>query len=104
MLVRPNRSGRHLATSVGLAKTLETARELGCKTAQIFVSNPQGWADPSPRSDAELFADGSRRLGLSPVVAHSKYLINLASPNDELRGRSVRALARELVAAGAQIG
>jgi deoxyribonuclease-4 len=35
------------------------------------------------------------------VVAHAKYLINLASPSDELRGRSVQALARELVAAGA---
>ena len=97
---RTNRIGRHLATSGGLGKTLETARELGCETAQIFVSNPQGWADPSPRPDAELFAEGSRKLGLSPVVAHAKYLINLASPNDELRGRSVHALARELVAAG----
>ena len=98
---RTNRIGRHLATSGGLGKTLETARELGCETAQIFVSNPQGWADPSPRADAELFAEGSRELGLSPVVAHAKYLINLASPSDELRGRSVQALARELVAAGA---
>ena len=69
---RTNRIGRHLATSGGLGKTLETARELGCETAQIFVSNPQGWADPSPRPDAELFAEGSRKLGLSPVVAHAK--------------------------------
>jgi deoxyribonuclease-4 len=98
---RTNRIGRHLATSGGLGKTLETARELGCETAQIFVSNPQGWAVRSSRPDAELFAEGSRRLDLSPVVAHAKYLINLASPNDELRGRSVHALARELVAAGA---
>jgi deoxyribonuclease-4 len=98
---KSNRIGRHLATSGGLGKTLETARELGCETAQIFISNPQGWADPSPRPDAELFAEESRKLGLSPAVAHAKYLINLASPNEELRGRSVHALARELVAAGA---
>jgi deoxyribonuclease-4 len=98
---RTNRIGRHLATSGGLGKTLETARELGCETAQIFVSNPQAWANPSPRPDADLFAEGSRELGLSPVVAHAKYLINLASPSEELRGRSVQALARELVAAGA---
>jgi deoxyribonuclease-4 len=97
---RTNRVGRHLAASGGLRKTLETARELGCETAQIFVSNPQGWADPAPRSDAEAFVEGSRKLGLYPVVAHAKYLINLASPDDELRGRSAQALARELVAAG----
>ena len=98
---RTNRIGRHLPTSGGLRKTLEIARELGCETTQIFVSNPQGWADPVPRPDAQAFAEGSREGGLLPVVAHAKYLINLASANDELRRRSVRALALELVAAGA---
>jgi deoxyribonuclease-4 len=98
---RTNRVGRHLPTSGGLEKTLEAARELGCETVQIFVSNPQGWAVPAPRSDAEAFAEGRRELGLSPVVAHAKYLINLASPHKGLRRRSAEALARELVVAGA---
>src|ERR687893_1765839 len=101
MAGRTNRVGRHLPTSGGLRRTIEAARELGCETAQIFVSNPQGWADPTPRPDAEALVEGRRELGLSPLVAHAKYLINLASPNDELRERSVRALAQELVAAGA---
>ena len=97
---RTNRIGRHLRTSGGLAKTLETASDLGCETAQIFVSNPQGWAVPAPRPDAEVFMNGKRRLGLYPVVAHAKYLINLASPDADLRERSVEVLARELVTAG----
>jgi deoxyribonuclease-4 len=41
---RTNRIGRHLPTSSGLIKTLQTARELELETVQIFVSNPQGWA------------------------------------------------------------
>jgi endonuclease IV len=41
MAGRTNRVGRHLPTSGGLKRTLEAARELGCETAQIFVSNPQ---------------------------------------------------------------
>ncbi|HET7271633.1 MAG TPA: deoxyribonuclease IV [Rubrobacter sp.] len=97
---RTNSIGRHLPTSGGLGKTLEAARELGCETIQIFVSNPQGWADPTPRKDAEMFSERSRELGVSPVVAHAKYLINLASTRSELRDLSVRALAQELVAAG----
>ena len=101
MAGRTNRVGRHLPTTSGLSKTLEAARRLGCETAQIFVSNPQGWAVPTPRSDTEAFAEGRRKLGLSPVVAHAKYLINLASPHEGLRRRSAEALARELVAAGA---
>jgi deoxyribonuclease IV len=98
---RTHRIGRHLRTSGGLGKTLESARELGCETAQIFVSNPQGWAVPPPRADAEAFVEGSRELGLLPVVAHAKYLINLSSPYSDLRERSIEALARELVTAGA---
>jgi deoxyribonuclease-4 len=98
---RTNSIGRHLPTSGGLGKTLQLARDLGCETIQIFVSNPQGWAVPVPRPDAEEFARESREAGVSPVVAHAKYLINLASTDDGLRERSVDALARELVAAGA---
>ncbi len=101
MSERSNSIGRHLPTSGGLGKTLNLARELGCETVQIFVSNPQGWAVPTPRPDAGAFARESREAGVSPVVAHAKYLINLASTDDEQRGRSVDALARELVAAGA---
>lgn len=98
---RTNSIGRHLPTSGGLGKTLDLALELGCETVQIFVSNPQGWALPVPRPDAGAFALASREAGVSPVVAHAKYLINLASTDDEQRERSADALARELVAAGA---
>jgi len=98
---RTNSIGRHLPTSGGLANTLEAARELGCETIQIFVSNPQAWADPKRRQDAETFVETSRELGISPVVAHAKYLINLASTSEEQRDLSVLALAHELAAAGA---
>ena len=98
---RTNRIGRHLPTSGGLARTLGAARELGCETIQIFVSNPQAWAGPRGRQDADTFVEGSRELGISPVVAHAKYLINLASTSEEQRDLSVLALANELAAAGA---
>jgi len=98
---RTSSIGRHLPTSGGLAKTLESARELGCETIQIFVSNPQAWADPKRRQDADTFVETSRKLGISPVVAHAKYLINLASTSEEQRELSVVALALELDAAGA---
>lgn len=97
---RTSSIGRHLPTSRGLKLTLERASELGCEALQIFVSNPQGWAPPPERPDAGVLREGKLRLGLSPVVAHAKYLINLSSPDGELRERSVRALAAELVAAG----
>lgn len=93
--------GRHLPTSGGLRQTLALAEEQGCETFQIFVSNPQAWAMPAPRADAKDFIDGMREVGISPGVAHAKYLINLASPKEDLRENSARALAAELAAAGA---
>ncbi len=97
---RTNRIGRHLQASGGLKKTLAAIEALGCETVQVFVSNPQGWADPSPRSDAEDFVRGTKEAGIRPVVVHAKYLINLASPKPDHREQSARSLARELVAAG----
>lgn len=96
---RTNRVGRHLRTSSGLEKTLQTAREQRLEAVQIFVSNPQGWALPKPRPDAEDFEKGAGAMDLWPVVVHAKYLINLASPDPEHRKRSTEALAAELVAA-----
>jgi deoxyribonuclease-4 len=98
--VRTNRIGRHLPTSGGLEKTLQLAREQGLETIQIFVSNPQGWMAPIPRPNGETFVRGAQKVGLAPIVAHAKYLINLASSNAELREQSARALAAELVASG----
>ena len=97
---RTNRIGRHLPTSGGLEKTLQLAQEQGLEAVQVFVSNPQGWSGPTLRPDAKAFARGAREIGLYPVVAHAKYLINLASPEPEHRERSARALVAELVAAG----
>ena len=97
---RTNRIGRHLPTSGGLQKMLRLVREQGLEAVQIFVSNPQGWAMPAPRLDAQAFVGGAREIGLDPVVVHAKYLINLASPDHEHWERSVRTLAGELVAAG----
>nr|WP_273846248.1 deoxyribonuclease IV [Rubrobacter calidifluminis] len=97
---RKNRVGRHLPTSGGLMRTLERAKKMELEALQIFVSNPQSWAAPVERSEADDFVRGLRRLGISPAVAHAKYLINLSSRDEALRERSIRALAFEMSAAG----
>lgn len=98
---RTNRIGRHLGTQSDLKGTLSRATSLECETLQLFVSNPQGWAHAVARPEGAAFAEGCREAGIRPVVAHAKYLINLASIDPEQRERSVQALAREMVAAGA---
>ena len=63
---------------------------------QIFVKNSNRWVGrPIDRPEARAFRSAARGAGLARVVAHTSYLINLASPVAELRRRSIEALAEE---------
>jgi len=61
---------------------------------QIFMSNPQQWKAPVPRSDTD-------ELKASPIefYVHAPYLLNLASPNNRVRIPSRKALAQAVEAA-----
>jgi len=83
--------GAHIGIARGLAWTAAEAIRLRCECIQIFLSNPRGWA-PAP-SDAEArIAEWRCALdahNISPVIGHSSYLVNLASPQAELRRKSM---------------
>ncbi len=96
--------GAHLSTEGGLPTAFDRAGEEGCDTFQIFTKNKGAWA-ARPLAEAEIDAFRARagafrtRAGRSragPVVAHSAYLINIASPSRELREKSIEALRVEL--------
>jgi deoxyribonuclease-4 len=98
------RLGRHMPLNAKPLKAIETARELGCNAIQIFASNPTGWrpAADNPASCA-AFAQAASNYGLNPVVIHAAYLINLASPEDEIWGKSINLL-RWTLQRGALLG
>jgi deoxyribonuclease-4 len=90
------RLGRHLPTGSKPVQALETARAIGCDAIQIFVTNPQAWAPPAPNPrEEERFRTTAAGLGF-PVVVHAAYIINLASPRDEVFERSIGLLATTL--------
>ena len=69
------------------------ARHIGAEAIQIFPSNPRQWRTHS-YTDDELFRFSMelKRRSL-PLFIHSTYLMNLASPDADLRRRSAGALA-----------
>ena len=74
-------------------QALQTARSIGCDAAQIFVTNPRGWRAPDPNPKAEeAFRLAAAEYGLSPIVVHAAYLINLASPRDDFFDLSIALL------------
>jgi deoxyribonuclease-4 len=76
-----------------VAGAIEECRIRGADCAQVFVSNPRGWAGPRVTpEDATAFREGWAASGLGPLVAHAPYLVNIASPNREFLAKA-RALA-----------
>lgn len=89
--------GTHMPTAGGLAAALHRAREIGCEAVQIFTSSPQQWRPRPLASDAiETFRKAHAEVGSPPLVSHDSYLVNLATPDAELRAKSRTALALEM--------
>lgn len=89
--------GAHMSIAGGLHMAFAHIRAVGGTALQIFTRNQRQWRIP-PLSDydAELFAMAWAQWGDYPVAAHDSYLINLASPDPDLRERSLAAFAEEL--------
>jgi deoxyribonuclease-4 len=95
-----NPIGAHMSIAGGLAKALERIQAVGGECLQIFVKpNVQWRAGELSLEEVQSFKDRQQQSGITPVVAHASYLLNLASPEKELRRRSVLTLALELVRA-----
>jgi deoxyribonuclease-4 len=75
---------------------------MGGDCVQIFTQSPRTWRptnhDPA---NIERFKKRRAEAGIGGVVCHALYLINLASPNDEIYEKSVAALENTMEVAGA---
>ena len=90
--------GAHMSAAGGLAKAVERGVGVGCRALQVFTKNSNQWAgkaiDPA---DSAAFRKAARDAGVAPLVSHAAYLINLASPDETTRRRSLAALVDEIV-------
>ena len=89
--------GAHMSIAGGYWKAAAAAGELGMDTVQIFTKNNNQWAaKPLTDEDTDRFKDAVTEHGLRKNCSHASYLINLASPDDALRGKSADALTVEV--------
>lgn len=89
--------GAHIQLTGGLATGgLSYADQVDAGAVQVFVANPRGWALPTgdPSQD-ERFVEGCQQRGI-PVHVHAPYLINLGSPDDATREKSIASLRHSL--------
>lgn len=92
-----------MSIAKGFPAAVKTAPTLGANAFQYFTKNPRGFrnAKPLDRVDAERGRVLMRELDLV-AVGHTPYLINLATPEDELWNVSIDALVQDLVIAEAR--
>lgn len=90
--------GSHLSIAGNMSNALREAEGLGMDTVQVFTKNQQQWkVPPLPKEIVAEWKTEVARLGWQGrVVAHASYLINLASPNDELWEKSIGLMRVEI--------
>ena len=89
--------GAHMSIAGGYYKAVNLAAEAGCDCVQIFTKNNNQWnAKPLTDDDCQKFREALQTTGISHPLSHASYLINLASPDDALREKSVAAFVTEL--------
>ena len=118
--------GSHVSCQGGFSKAVGRAIDVGAECLQIFVSNPprqwpvkevkpneeppngyklvhcktknnnQWAAKPLAQKEVDAWSAAMAKSNLSNPIAHASYLINLASPKDDLFQKSIDALVIEL--------
>jgi len=93
--------GLHLSIAGTIDRVVDRAVERGCDTLQMFSRNPRGWrSEKLDSEEVENFRKKLKQSGIWPVVIHTPYLLNLASPKEDVYRKSVLGLGDELRRAG----
>jgi deoxyribonuclease-4 len=96
--------GAHVSQSGGLATAIGRGVERGADAIQIFNQSPRMWKPTAyTEDDFSEFREAMDSSRIDAVLIHAVYLINCASEDREVRGKSRRSLIQSLQV-GAGIG
>lgn len=86
-----------MSVAGGLPRAVERAVVHGCGALQVFTKNANRWRGrPLPADEIRAFRQAVDESGITPVVSHASYLINLASTDPQLRQQSLTAMTDEI--------
>ena len=89
--------GAHISAAGSLALAPSRAEAIGATAMQLFTKQPNRWAEHEITSaDAKAFGAALATIAVRFTTAHDSYLINLASPDEVLRQKSLASFRAEL--------
>ena len=89
--------GAHVSTSGGVANGPPRGSDIGATAIQLFTKQANQWKERLlDDAEAQAFRTALSQTPVAFTNAHDSYLINLASPNPELRARSIASFEFEM--------
>lgn len=89
--------GAHMSIADGFDTACLAASAIGCTTMQIFTKSNRQWkAKVLTTQEISSFKQTQQDTGITPVVAHASYLINIGSIDTKILHSSKQALLLEL--------
>ena len=89
--------GAHVSIAGGTFEAAARAREISATAIQIFTKQANRWVEREiDAEEAARYVSAMRETAVRWSCAHDSYLINLASPDDTLRERSIQSFCAEL--------
>jgi deoxyribonuclease-4 len=89
--------GAHTSIAGGTQNAPARAKAIGATAMQIFTKMASRWAERVCAEDeCAAFRAALAQTSVRVVLAHDSYLINLASPDETLRRRSIESFVAEL--------
>ena len=89
--------GAHVSVQGGVATGPARGAAIGATAIQVFTKTPNQWREPTlARETCGEFRRAWERSGITTIVAHDSYLINLATPDPVLAERSRASFIAEL--------
>jgi deoxyribonuclease-4 len=90
--------GAHFSTAGGLENAIYSAHKYGCSTLQLFTQNARSWKEKElTKEEIDQFHKAKKETGISRIISHASYLINIASNDRQKLEKSKNALKNELI-------
>lgn len=89
--------GAHVSSAGGTHQAPPRAHAIGGTALQLFTKQANQWREREvDDTEVAAFRDALGATTVTATAAHDSYLINLASPNPELRAKSLASFTAEL--------
>ncbi|MFI5333109.1 MAG: deoxyribonuclease IV [Candidatus Babeliales bacterium] len=89
--------GAHISTAGGFDKAITRAQSINCTAIQIFTKSNRQWAaKPITQDEQEVFKKAVKETGITSLLSHATYLINIGSGQEDILIKSRALLTTEL--------